>query len=86
MIRFPLRHVCLLGFILLAATLRLEAQLRDLPREIVREIIITNVGPQTVSDFLVRANIRVRVGEPYNRPSVDDDVRNLNATGFFANL
>ena len=86
MIRFPFRPVCLLGFILLAAVPRLGAQLRELPRETVRNIVITNVGPQTVSDYLVRANIRVRVGEPYNRPSVDDDVRNLNATGFFANI
>ncbi len=79
-----LSHVVLWALLLGAFAPRLAAQLREPPREVVRNIVVTNVGPQNVSEFLVRANIRVRVGEPYNKPSVDDDVRNLNATGFFA--
>ncbi len=47
-------------------------------------IIITNIGPQMASDDLVRANIHVKVGDPYVRVSVDKDVLNLYATGFFS--
>ncbi|EEF60407.1 outer membrane protein assembly factor BamA [Pedosphaera parvula] len=52
----------------------------------VAQIIITNVGPATVSEDLVRANIHVKVGDPYVRTSVDDDVKNLYATGYFFNI
>ena len=52
----------------------------------VGRISITNVGPQAVSGALVRANIRVKEGEPYSRNSIDNDVRNLYATGFFDNI
>ncbi|MBN2507147.1 MAG: outer membrane protein assembly factor BamA [Verrucomicrobia bacterium] len=50
---------------------------------IVANIILTNIGPSEVSQDLVRANIRTRVGEPYNRRVVDDDIRTLYATGYF---
>ena len=50
------------------------------------QIVITNIGPQTVSDSLVRANMRVKEGDPYVRANVDDDVRNLYATGFFSDI
>src|SRR5262245_5665507 len=49
-------------------------------------ITVSNVGPQTVGESLVRANIRVKEGDVFNRNSVDDDVRNLYATGFFLNV
>jgi outer membrane protein insertion porin family len=49
-------------------------------------ITVSNVGPQVVSESLVRANIRVKEGDSYNRNSVDDDVRNLYATGYFHNV
>src|SRR5579872_924153 len=52
----------------------------------VAKIIITNIGPQTVSEELVRANIHVKVGDTYIRTSVDDDVKNLYSTGFFSNI
>ena len=38
-------------------------------------ITVSNVGPQSVSESLVRANIRVKEGDSYNRNSVDDDIR-----------
>ncbi len=50
---------------------------------VVSKIIITNVGPQEVSRDLIRANMRVREGEKYNRMLIDDDIRNLYATGYF---
>ena len=52
----------------------------------VARIIVTNVGPASVSEDLVRANIRVKVGDTYVRSSVDDDVRNLYGTGYFFNI
>jgi outer membrane protein insertion porin family len=52
----------------------------------VAKIIVTNVGPPAVSEDLVRANIHVKVGDPYVRTSVDEDVRNLYATGYFFNI
>jgi outer membrane protein insertion porin family len=52
----------------------------------VRKVEIKQVGPQSVSESLVRANIRVKEGDTFNRLAVDDDVRNLYATGYFDNI
>ena len=52
----------------------------------VAKIEIKHVGPQAVSDQLILANIRVKVGDPYLPTAVDEDVRNLYATGFFYNI
>src|SRR6266853_2666556 len=52
----------------------------------VLKIVITNIGPPAASESLVRANIRVKEGDTYNRASVDDDVRNLYATGYFYDI
>jgi len=73
---------CLLALVVLAAAPELLAQapLR------VSQILITNVGPTVVSDSIIRANIRVKEGDPYSRASVDDDVRSLYATGYFRNI
>ncbi len=53
---------------------------------VIKEIVIEHVGPRAASDALIRSSIRVRVGETYNRNSVDDDVRSLYATGYFFNI
>jgi outer membrane protein insertion porin family len=52
----------------------------------VARIEIKHVGPAAASDEMIRANIRVKPGDPYRRTLVDDDVRNLYATGFFYNI
>ncbi|MBK7997662.1 MAG: outer membrane protein assembly factor BamA [Verrucomicrobia bacterium] len=52
----------------------------------VTSIIVSNVGPQSVSESLVRANIRIKEGDTFNRNSLDDDVRNLYSTGYFENV
>jgi len=49
----------------------------------VHKINIRHVGPPAVSDDFIRANIRTKEGEPFARPTVDEDVRNLYATGYF---
>ncbi len=52
----------------------------------IKAIEIRHVGPRSVSDDLVRANIRVKSGDPYSKVNIDDDVRNLYSTGFFFNI
>ena len=42
-------------------------------------IDIKHIGPAAVSDELIRANIRSKIGEPYHVVTMDDDVRNLFA-------
>lgn len=55
-------------------------------RRTVQAIQIRHVGPPAVSDELANANIRVKVGEAYEKANVDDDVRNLYGTGYFYNI
>src|SRR5436309_8008927 len=76
--------LCLCGPILLFALLT-QAWGQPSSSKISR-IDIKHVGPASVSDELIRANIRVKVGDPYLRTAVDDDVRNLYATGLFYNI
>ena len=52
----------------------------------VYRIDIKPIGPPATSDELIRSNLRVKVGDPYLRAAVDDDVRTLYATGFFYNI
>ena len=53
---------------------------------IVEKIEIRHVGPPAVSDDLVRANIHVKVGDPYNPNATTEDIRVLKATGYFYNI
>jgi len=52
----------------------------------VAKVEIKHVGPASVSDELIRANIRVKAGDTYLPAAVDEDVRNLYATGLFYNV
>jgi outer membrane protein insertion porin family len=52
----------------------------------ITRIDIKHVGPSTVSDDLIRSHIRVKVGDSYLPPAVDDDVKSLYGTGFFYNI
>jgi outer membrane protein insertion porin family len=53
---------------------------------VVKQVIVTNVGPAAASASLVKANIKVKEGDPYNPSSIDNDVRNLYTTGYFMNV
>ena len=53
---------------------------------IVREIDIEYIGPKTVAISVIKSNMRTTVGQVYSATSVEEDVRNLYATGFFTNL
>ena len=73
-------------FFLLGCVSASFAQDNPIPSFKVSGIEIKHVGPATVSDELIRANLRMKVGDPYIRPSVDDDVKNLYGTGLFYNI
>jgi outer membrane protein insertion porin family len=51
--------------------------------EKIAKVEIQHIGPAAASDELILANIRVKPGDPYQPAAVDEDVRNLYATGFF---
>ena len=53
---------------------------------IVRAIDIEYLGPKTVSQAVILSNMRTTVGDVYSAASVEEDIRNLYATGFFTNL
>jgi outer membrane protein insertion porin family len=50
---------------------------------VVREIKIEFDGPETVNRAIVMSNIRTAVGKQLTRDMVEQDVRNLIATGYF---
>jgi len=52
----------------------------------VEKIEIKHVGPPAVSDDLIRANIRVKVGDSYSPSASNDDVLALVGTGYFADV
>jgi len=52
----------------------------------VREIEIVYVGPKSVNRTVILSNMRTTVGQPYSPAAVEEDVKNLYATGLFVNL
>ena len=52
----------------------------------IAHINIRHIGPVSVGDDYIRANIRLKVGDPYIALNTDDDVRTLYATGLFYNI
>lgn len=78
-----LRRYCVLLALLIHWVPQTHAQVAP---QRVQQIEIRHVGPAAASDELVRANIRVKVGDPLVKTNVDDDVRNLYNTGYFYNI
>src|SRR4051794_38418350 len=52
----------------------------------ISKVEIKNVGPAATSDALILSNIRVKQGDAYQRTRIDEDVKNLYATGYFYNI
>jgi outer membrane protein insertion porin family len=71
------------GLFLLLACSPSHAQLGS-PK--IAKIEIKHVGPASVSDELIRANIRLKAGDAYLPAAVDEDLRNLYGTGLFYNI
>jgi outer membrane protein insertion porin family len=78
--KFLLR-LCGLLFVLIC--LPATAQLSPLK---VSKVDIEHVGPLSISDELIRANIRVKPGDFYLPAAVNEDIRNLYATGQFYDI
>ena len=76
----PWNRICAV----LLACLHLAAQAQEAPT--VQKVVIVHVGPATVSDQLIRANMRVKEGEPFSQDAVDADVQSLHKTGYFQNI
>ncbi|MDZ4742060.1 MAG: outer membrane protein assembly factor BamA [Verrucomicrobiota bacterium] len=53
---------------------------------IVREIEVQYAGPQTVTKNVILSNMRTTVGQGFSQTAIEEDIRNLYATGFFTNL
>lgn len=68
------------AFLLLALLTPCGAQ--PAPPKVVK-VEIKHIGPISVSDELIRANIRLKPGDPYLPATVDEDIRNLYTTGLF---
>lgn len=63
---------------------RSQAQAPNAP--IVRSIDVQYAGASTVSKEKILANMRTRVGRPYDERSVEEDIRSLYATGNITNV
>ncbi len=74
-------RLTLLIWVLLAACL--PPAWAQLAGPTIKRISIRYVGPPPVSDDFVRANIRLKVGEPFTRMAADEDVKDLYLTGYF---
>src|SRR2546430_15337802 len=53
---------------------------------VVEKIEIRHVGPPAASDDLVRANLHIKGGDPYNPDASTDDIRALKATGYLRDI
>jgi outer membrane protein insertion porin family len=53
---------------------------------LIKEVEIEFAGPRSVDRSVILSNMRSTVGQPYSLASVEEDVRNLYATGLFVNL
>jgi outer membrane protein insertion porin family len=67
--------VCLAALLPLAS-----AQVAGPP---INKVSVRFVGPPPVSEEFIRANVRLKAGEPFTRPAADEDVKDLYATGYF---
>ena len=63
------------------ATAAAEAALAPAAQRIVKGIKVVFTGAQTIDEARVRSQMSVREGEPYTNERVEQDIRNLYATG-----
>ncbi len=52
----------------------------------IRQIDVEFVGAETISTERVLANLATQVGQPYSERTVEEDIRNLYATGTLSNV
>jgi outer membrane protein insertion porin family len=68
-----------------AIALAPQAQAQNKAPNVV-EIDVQYAGPATVAKERLLANMRTRVGQPYSEQTVEEDIRNLYATGNVVNV
>ncbi len=78
----------LIAALLLLSSAPLRGQIAGLIPKLppVQKITLQHIGQAAASDALIRANIRLKLGDPYSRKASDDDIHNLRNTGFFENV
>jgi outer membrane protein insertion porin family len=81
--RFSTPLVCIVGLVAAVPQFGV-AQLGRPP--IVSKIDVQYAGPATLSQDRIIANMRTRVGKPYSEQLIEDDIRNLYATGNVENV
>ena len=80
-----LLRICTLGACVCCATsVWAQEPVENLPK--IARIEIKFAGPASVSESLIRGNIRSRVGEPFRLVTLDDDIRSLYKTDLFYNI
>src|SRR6266511_229818 len=86
------RLILLLALFSWSPPLPAQVALSEIPLK-VQKIEIRHIGPPAVSDDLIRANIRVKVGDvihkvgnSYDVKNTNVDVQTLKATGYFADI
>lgn len=80
-------RVTLALFMVLFAAPRSHGQQPQAPAApIVRSIDVQFAGAARISKEKILANMRTRVGRPYSEPVVEEDIRNLYATGNVSNV
>jgi outer membrane protein insertion porin family len=52
----------------------------------IKQVAIRHVGPASVSDELIRANIQTKAGDNLAPAKVNQDIKNLLGTGYFHNV
>jgi outer membrane protein insertion porin family len=78
------RSLFFVFLVALGAVTDLMAQAQEAP--VVREIEIQYAGPPAISRERILANMRTQVGKPYSQMAVEEDIRNLYATGNVTNV
>jgi outer membrane protein insertion porin family len=78
------RTVVLTLAMLVALAASVRAQAPTAP--IVKQIDIQYAGANLVSKEKILANMRTRVGKPYDERAVEEDIRNIYATGNISNV
>jgi outer membrane protein insertion porin family len=73
-------------WVFLACWLPQVAGQAQISGQTVNQIEIRHVGPATVSDELIRANIQTKAGDDLSPAKVNQDIKNLLGTGYFHNV
>lgn len=81
-----LLRAALAAFTILLAVPRSHGQQQAPAAPIVRSIDVQFAGGARISKEKILANMRTRVGRPYSEPVVEEDIRNLYATGNVSNV